>query len=204
LFTSQLTEATLKTQQSIANVEQHDASKPFGKRAPSPSRLTPHRSFWVTLSATAAFVTSGIVMAEPAKGTLVATGKIPATVNVKHAYLIKGPNSFGDKAVRLLILSDVDHGAHIKSCSTMSCATEKMESGMTVEFDAGPRLLYWFVANGQRVQASGVADPASITLTANTPQRLTGKWTHDATGQGGPKIAVEFDAPVLKEFSKAR
>lgn len=157
-----------------------------------------------SLLVTAALAISGTAMADPAKGTLVATGKIPATVNVKHAYLIKGPNAFGDKAIRLLILSDVDHGAHIKSCSTMSCATEKLESGMTVEFDAGPRLLYWFVANGQRVQASGVADPASITLSASTPQRMTGKWTHDASGQGGPKIAVEFDASLLKEFAKAR
>lgn len=142
--------------------------------------------------------------AEPATGTLTATGKIPATVNVKHAYLIKGSNSFGDKAVRLLILSELDQSAQIKSCSTMSCATEKLESGMTVEFDAGPRLLYWFVANGQRVQASGTAQPGTMTLTANTPERLAGKWNHDASAQGGPKIAVEFDTAVMKEFAKAR
>ncbi|GEM_PF-501381 len=142
--------------------------------------------------------------AEPAKGTLTATGKTAATVNVKHAYLVKGPNSFGDKAVSLLVLSEVDQGAHIKSCGTMSCVTDKLESGMTVEFDSGPRLLYWFVANGQRVQASGTADPGTMTLTTSTPQKLAGKWTHDASGQGGPKIAVEFDTPVLKEFTKAR
>jgi len=148
--------------------------------------------------------TSPQLLAEPAKGTLTATGKTAAIVNVKHAYLVKGPSSFGDKPVRLLILSEVDQGAHIKSCSTMSCATDKLESGMTVEFDGGPRLSYWFVANGQRVQASGTAQPDSITLTANTPQKLAGKWTHDASAQGGPKIAVEFDAPLSKEFTKAR
>ena len=43
-----------------------------------------------------------------------------------------------------------------------------------------------------------------MTLTADTPQRLTGKWTYDASGQGGPKIAIEFDAAMLKEFTKAR
>ena len=149
-------------------------------------------------------MTSPPLSAEPAKGTLTATGKVPATVNVKHAYLIKGPNAFGDKAVRLLILSEVDQSAQIKSCSTMSCATEKLESGMTVEFDAGPRLLYWFVANGQRVQASGTAEPGTVSLTANTPQKLAGKWTHDASAQGGPKIAVDFDTPLMKEFTKAR
>ena len=39
------------------------------------------------------------------------------------------PHAFGDKAVRLLILSEVDPGVYIKSCATMTCATEKRESG---------------------------------------------------------------------------
>ena len=180
---------------SMTNASPHDADRPSRERA---------RSSWLTLLAVAALSISGAAAADPAKGTLTATGKVAATVNVKYAYLIKGPNAFGDKTVRLLILSEVDQGAHIKSCSTMSCATVKLESGMTVEFDAGPRLLYWFVANGQRVQASGTAEPGTMTLTADTPQRLTGKWTHDASGQGGPKIAVEFDTPMLTEFTKAR
>lgn len=169
-----------------------------------PTRLTHGRASWLKVLATATLCLSGTATADPAKGTLTATGKIPATVSVKHAYLVKGPNAFGDKVVRMLILSEVDQGAHIKSCATMSCTTDKLESGMTVEFDAGPRLLYWFVANGQRVQASGTAEPGSVTLSTNTPQRLAGKWTHDASSQGGPKIAVEFDTPLLKEFTKAR
>ena len=177
--------------QSIKNASQHST------RETAPSS-------WLTLLAVAALSLAGAAAADPAKGTLTGTGKIPASVNVKHAYLVKGPNAFGDKAVRLLILSEVDQGAHIKSCATMSCTTDKLESGMTVEFDAGPRLLYWFVANGQRVQASGTAEPGTMTLTADTPQRLTGNWTYDASGQGGPKIAIEFDAAMLKEFTKAR
>jgi hypothetical protein len=170
----------------------------FGRsRADQHSRL-------LTLVAVAALALSGAAHAEPAKGTLTATGKTAAVVNVKHAYLVKGPNAFGDKKVRMLILSEVDQTAHIKSCATMSCTTDKLESGMTVEFDSGPRLLYWFVANGQRVQASGTAQPDSITLTTDTPQKLAGKWAYDASGQGGPKIAIEFDTPLLKEFTKAR
>lgn len=175
--------------QSVSN-----ANQPSRERA---------RSSWLTLFAVAALCVSSTAMADPAKGTLTGTGKVAATVNVKHAYLVKGPNAFGDKMVRLLILSEVDQTAHIKSCSTISCTTNKLESGMTVEFDAGPRLLYWFVANGQRVQASGTAEPDTITLTTNTAQKLAGKWMYDASSQGGPKIAVEFDAAMLKEFSKA-
>ncbi len=161
-----------------------------------------HRSSWLALLAVAALSVSGAATAEPAKGSLTGTGKVVASVNVKHAYLIKGPNAFGDQTIRLLILSEVDQGAHIKSCATMSCATQKLESGMTVEFNNGPRLLYWFVANGQRVQASGTAEPGSITLTTNTPQKMAGNWTYDASAQGGPKIAVEFDTSLLKEFTK--
>jgi hypothetical protein len=158
----------------------------------------------LTLLATLALGASSAAMADPAKGTLTATGKTAATVNVKHAYLVKGPNAFGDKSVRVLVLSEVDQTAHIKSCDTMSCTTDRLESGMTVEFDSGPRLLYWFVANGQRVQASGTAEPGTMALTANTPQKIAGKWAYDASGQGGPRIAIEFDAALLKEFSKAR
>ena len=181
--------------QSIPNARQNDADRAPRKRL---------RSSWLTLLAVSALIACGTATAEPAKGTLTGTGKVAASVNVKHAYLVKGPSDFGDKTVRLLILSEVDQGAYIRSCSTMSCATNKLESGMTVEFDAGPRLLYWFVANGQRVQASGSAEPGTVTLTANTPQRLAGSWIHDASAQGGPKIAVEFDAALVKEFSKAR
>ena len=36
---------------------------------------------------------------------------------------------------------------------------------MTAEFDDGPRLLYRSVANGERVQASGTAEPGAVTLT---------------------------------------
>ncbi len=184
------------------------AESPTRARLPKPARwaasATRHRSLWVALVAAAAFGAAAPATAEPAKGTLVATGKTAATVNVKHAYLVKGPNVFGDKGVRLLILSEVDQGPHLKSCTTMSCVTEKLESGMTVEFDSGPRLVYWFVANGQRVQASGSAEPGTVKLTTNTPQRLAGSWTYDASAQGGPKIAVEFDTPLLKEFTKHR
>ena len=164
----------------------------------------PPQTIVLALLSFAVLGVSGIAAANRAKGTLTATGKTPATVNVKHAYLVKGPDAFGDKPVRLLLLSEVDRGAHIKSCATVSCATQKLKSGMTVEFGAGPRLLYWFVANGQRVQASGTAEPGTMALTTNTTQKLTGIWTHDASGQGGPKIAVEFDTAVLNEFTKAR
>lgn len=44
----------------------------------------------LTLLAVAALSLSGAAAADPVKGTLTATGKVAATVNVKHAYLVKG------------------------------------------------------------------------------------------------------------------
>lgn len=148
---------------------------------------------------------SASLSAEPARGTLNHAAKSgPVVVNVKYAFLVKGPDDMSGKQMRQLILSDVDLGSHIKGCATLSCASSKLGSGMTVDFDTGPRLNFWFVGNGQRVQASGTAQPETMKLTANTPQRLAGKWTHDASAQGGPKIDVEFDVALSKEFSKAR
>lgn len=72
-----------------------------------------------------------------------------------------------------------------------------------VDLDAGPRLNYWVVLNDQRVQYSGTAKPAVLTLTADTATRLAGKLTLDGTA-GGPKVEIEFDAPLLKELKKAR
>jgi hypothetical protein len=56
------------------------------------------------------------------------------------------------------------------------------------------------VANGQAIQYSGTADPASLKLTTDTPQRVAGKWDLDASGAGGPVIRVEFDATAIKEI----
>ena len=143
--------------------------------------------------------------AEPAKGTLSHASKAgPVVVNVKYAYLIKGPDSMSGKTMRQLILADVDLGSNIKACDNVSCATNKLESGMTVDFDTGQRLNFWFVANGQRIQASGTAMPDTMALSADTPQRIAGKWKHDASAQGGPKIDIEFDTTLVKEFAKAR
>jgi carbonic anhydrase/acetyltransferase-like protein (isoleucine patch superfamily) len=56
--------------------------------------------------------------------------------------------------------------------------------GMTIDFDVGSRLNFWFVGNNQLVQYSGSADPASLKLTTDTPQRLAGKWDFDGSAAG--------------------
>ncbi|MDQ2961954.1 MAG: hypothetical protein M3R31_02170 [Pseudomonadota bacterium] len=148
---------------------------------------------------------SGVAVAEDASGTASYQAKSgPVVVTVKHAYLVKGPDEVTGKIVRRLVFSTADVASKIRSCGAMSCADGGIGEGMTVDLDAGPRLNYWFVANDQRVQHSGTADPASLKLTTDTPQRLAGKWDLDARAAGGPRVQLEFDAALLKEMKQAR
>jgi hypothetical protein len=64
------------------------------------------------------------------------------------------------------VLSATDVGAALKTCASMSCSDGGIGDGMTIDFDAGARINYWFVGKDQLVQHSGTADPTSVKLTA--------------------------------------
>lgn len=137
--------------------------------------------------------------AEPAKGTVAQSAR---SATIKHAWLVSGPDAVEPKMIiRRLVLSATDIGAKLAACAKMSCTSGLVEEGMTVDLDAGPRLNYWVALNGQMVQYSGTEPPASLVTTANDAKRLTGKLRIDRSGSGGPKIDVEFDAPMLKTFT---
>jgi hypothetical protein len=137
-----------------------------------------------------------------ASGTLTYASKSGAiTMTPRFAYLVKGPDAVDNtKIIRHLILSPTDLGARIASCKTMGCTDADLKNGMTVDLDAGPRLNYWVVLNDQRVQYSGTARPAALELTTNTPTRLAGKLVIDDSAASGPKVDIQFDAPLLKEI----
>jgi hypothetical protein len=140
-----------------------------------------------------------------AKGTITYQSKAGAiVVTIKHAYLVKGPDVVSGKTIRRVVLSVADVAAKLGACGTMLCSDGDIGEGMTIDFDAGPRLNYWFVGNNQLVQYSGTADPASLKLTADTPQRLAGRWDIDESAAGGPRVQIEFDAPLVKEVTKLR
>ncbi len=140
-----------------------------------------------------------------AKGSLTYNAKTGAiTIAPTHAYLVKGPDAIEPgKTIRKLIFSTADLGARIASCATMSCTDADLGEGMTVDLDAGPRLNYWVVLNGQRVQYSGTAPTSALKLTADTQERLAGTLALDGAG-AGPQAAIEFDAPLVKALTKAR
>ncbi len=138
-----------------------------------------------------------------AKGTLTYKAKAgPGTVTVKHANLFKGPDMASGKVIRRLVLSSTDITGALKNSQSMSCSDGGIGEGLTIDFDAGPRLNYWFVANDQLVQHSGTAEPSSVKLSTDTPTRIAGTIDIDGRNQGGPLIKVEFDATLIKEVKK--
>ncbi len=150
-----------------------------------------------------AFLTGLLItpaQAGEASGTLVYQARSgPIEVKLKHAYLVAGPN-FEKKAVRVLVLSEADMTSDIQGCDRLGCVAGKLMAGTTVEFDADPRMGYWFVANGQRIQHSDTAKTETMNLSQNTSQQLAGQWT--LTGGVGPTGSVKCDATPLKTFSK--
>ncbi len=157
----------------------------------------------LAVAAAAAFFSAGAV-AEPASGTINYQSKAGAlAINAANVYLVKGPDAVSGKTVRQLIFTSADIGAKLQACATMSCASGSVTEGMTVDFDVGPRLNYWVVGNGQKIQYSGTARPEeTLKLSADTAQRLAGTLAIDDSAAGGPKANVKFDASVVKQYAK--
>ena len=138
--------------------------------------------------------------ADASKGSVVFHGK---TMPLEFVYLVKGPDDMST-TIRELVFSPTDLAAKIQACTTLSCVSGELGEGMTVDFDAGPRLNYWVVADGQRVQHSGTVKPSAFTASTDEPGRLAGSLTFDDSGSGGGTVDVTFDAALVKEFDTAR
>jgi len=163
--------------------------------------LTRTTAAWAVI---AAAVCAGTALAEPASGPINYKSKAGTlAITVANVYLVKGPDAVSGKTMRELIFTSADIGAKLQACATMSCASGIVTEGMTVDFDAGPRLNYWVVGNGQKIQYSGTARPdETLKTSADTADRLAGTLTIDDAAAGGAKVDVKFDAKVVKQFSK--
>jgi hypothetical protein len=154
-------------------------------------------TFGSALSAAQAYAAGG-----SAKGTLKIKDK---TLDLKYAYLVKGPDMFDtSKTVSTVILTPNDIGQKIAECKTASCATGLTE-GMTVgreDLGGTVRVIYWVVTNDGMMQYSGNDDLSALALTTDTADKMAGKLTVDDSAADGPKIDVEFDAPLAKEFKE--
>jgi hypothetical protein len=171
-------------------------------------RNTPHSCLAMTVPALALAAAAALfpaaAHAEPASGTINYQSKAGAVVvKVANVHLVTGPDAVSSKTIRQLIFTSADICAKLKACASMMCVSGNVTEGMTVDFDVGPRLNYWVVGNGQKIQYSGTAKPdETVKMTADTAQRLAGTLTIDDGAMGGAKVNVKFDATVVKQFSK--
>ena len=157
----------------------------------------------IALVAAAAFFPAAAT-ADPASGTINYQSKAgPVAINVANVYLVKGPDAVSGKTIRQLIFNSADVGTKLQACASMMCAGGNVMEGMTVDFDVGPRLNYWVVGNGQKIQYSGTAKPdETLKLTADTAERLAGTLTINDGAMGGANVNVKFDATAVKQFNK--
>ncbi len=151
-----------------------------------------------------AFLTAGV----PANIAIAADNHVKGTlmyqrysVILKYAWLVKGPHEMEPgKMIRRLILSANDIGPQLQACKTMWCASGQVTEGMTVDFDIPPRLNYWVAVNDQKVQYSYGARPEAFVARTNDGSHLAGKLTINDARAGGPKVDVELDITLFKEF----
>ena len=163
------------------------------------------RSFHLAIVIPALMLSSVVpTVAQSANGTLVYTSHSgPTTVVIKHAFLLKGADAISGKVVRQLVLSVADIGPALRTCKEMSfCFNGRLSDGISLVFDSTPVMPFWFVANHQRLQYSGMADPSTVTVTIDTPVRLAGRWVLPPTRADGLSLDLVFDAVLTREMSK--
>lgn len=161
---------------------------------------------FLTVALTASVLTPLANDALAAGGTAKGTIKLKdKTIEAKYAYFIKTPDTFDEsKIVNTIIITPDDISQKISECESASCAGGITE-GMTVgkeDFGSTTRVVYWVVTNDGMMQYSGNDDVSALALTTDTADRMAGKLTVDDSAADGPKIDVEFDAPLTKEFKK--
>ena len=145
------------------------------------------------LSATVLAAIASSASADEAKGTVSYKGTTEA---LKYVALVTGPDTFdAATTIRRLVFSTTDLAAKLTACDTLSCADSLLTNGMTVESNGGPRLNYWVVLKGGKVQYSGTVEPDALTATTDGPTELAGTLKLDELGgrwrQSGGEIRRE-------------
>lgn len=124
---------------------------------------------------------------------------------VKHGWLVRGPDEMDpSKSVLRIYLSDVDIGAKIKACKTLSCADHSLTNGAMVDFGDARHLAYAVRLNGERLQYSGGTNGEAFTLSTDKPSHLIGKLHIDDTAADGAKIDATFDLTLMNTFASIR
>ena len=121
--------------------------------------------------------------------------------NIRSGEVFKVRSMDSSIIIREVILSQTDLSADIQACATLSCATNNLNDGLTLDFDGGPRINYWLVINNQMIQYSGNKPDSVLNATHNTADQIAGTLTIDDTGFGGPKVDAVFDVKLAKAYT---
>jgi len=136
---------------------------------------------------------------DSAKGKLtVETESKPASVELAHAYLVTGPESYGStKIVRRIVFTVADERSTIEACTDASCAKLSTRDGMTLDLGEGSTVDWWVHVHS--TQYSGTLPASAFKLSTDTPERVAG--TFDLGSQGAMGVIV-FDAPFVRAFTQ--
>jgi hypothetical protein len=160
------------------------------------SRLVIARPLAVVMLAltTASALAAG---SDSAKGTLtVETQDKPASVELAHAYLVSGPDTFDEtKITRRIVFTGTDERATIEACSNVRCATLSSSDGMTIDLGEDSTASWW--AHVSPMQYSGTSEPGALKLGTDTAERVAGTFK---IGASGVTASIVFDAPLVKAF----
>ena len=133
---------------------------------------------------------------DSARGTLVVQAEDkPLSVELRHAYLVIGPDTFETgKTTRRMVFAADDLRAMIEACKDIRCATMISSDGLVLELDdASTR--YW--AHVRPMQYSGSLDRGGLVLHTDKPDRVEGTVK---LNNSGVTTTVEFDAALVKTF----
>ena len=134
---------------------------------------------------------------DSARGTLVVQGEDkPLSVELKHAHLVIGPDTFETgKTTRRLVFTADDLHAMIEACTEIRCATMIASDGLVLELDAASTR-YW--AHVRPMQYSGSLDRGGLVLRTDKPDQVAGTVK---LNNSGVTTTIEFDAALVKTFA---
>ncbi|WP_371280945.1 hypothetical protein [Dokdonella sp.] len=147
-------------------------------------------------------VTAPVVMASESS---MATGKLSVegpdatlVISLNHAYYVSGPNRFDEtKTVRSIVFTADDQRAAINACPDMRCAMLSSSDGLQIEIGDDGAVNWW--AHVAPIQYSSTASGDALKLSVDSAGRVAGSFK---LGGSGATAAVEFDASLIRDFSK--
>lgn len=120
------------------------------------------------------------------------------TITLTHAYYYSGKDRSDEtRTVRSIVFTADDQRAAIDACDDTSCAMLSSSDGLQIEL-TGTGMANWW-AHVSPIQYSGTAASDALKLSVDNADRVAGTFK---IGGSGAQATVEFDASLVRDFSK--